>query len=67
MLARGWTTAYQLAKHANISRPGALRLLSGHPVERIDVTTLEAVARALRVRNPLALLEYIPDDPPRRR
>lgn len=61
MLARGFGTAYQLAKEAEISRPAALRVLSGAPVERIDTALLLALARAFRVRNPLALLEYRAD------
>lgn len=58
MTRKGWTTAYQLAKHAGISRPGALRVLSGHPVERIDTATLLALAKAFGVKDPLSLLEY---------
>lgn len=59
MLAKGWSTAYQLSKRANISRPGALRVLSGHPVERVDTATLEALAKAFDVEHdPLSLLEY---------
>lgn len=58
MARRGWRTAYELAKRAGISRPGALRVLSGAPIERVDVAVLEALARALGVRNPLTLLEH---------
>lgn len=58
MLARDWATAYRLSKEAGISRPTALRVLSGAPVERIDVALLLALAKAFHVRNPLALLEY---------
>lgn len=61
MRARGWTTAYQLAKAANISKPGAARVLSGHPVERIDANVLSAIATAFKVRNPLSLLEWRED------
>ena len=58
MLRKGWTTAYQLAKESGISRPGALRVLNGAPVERVDVAMLAAMARTFGVRNPLALLEW---------
>lgn len=58
LLKHGVRTAYELAKRANISRPGALRVLSGHPVERIDVATLLAIAEAFDVDDPLSLLAY---------
>lgn len=61
MTRKGWGTAYELAKRAGISRPGALRVLSGAPVERIDVGVLESLAAAFGVK-PFALLEHIPDD-----
>lgn len=58
MRASGWGTAYELAKHSGISRPGALRVLSGAPVERVDVWMLERLADAFGVDDPLTLLEY---------
>lgn len=58
MARKGWITAYRLASEAGISQPGAHRILSGHPVERVDTAVLLAVARALGVRNPLTLLEF---------
>lgn len=59
MTRKGWTTAYQLAKGAGISQPAAANVLSGAPLERIDVAALEKLARAFRVR-PWALLSYEP-------
>lgn len=56
---KGWTTAYQLAQGAGISQPAAANVLSGRPVERIDVAALEKLARAFRVK-PWALLDYEP-------
>lgn len=60
MRRKGWTNAYQLAKGAGITQPLAARVIAGGPLERLDVATLEALARAFRVK-PWALLEYIPD------
>jgi DNA-binding Xre family transcriptional regulator len=60
MARKGWTTAYQLAKETGISQPAAHRVLSSEPVGRIDVATLESLARAFRVK-PWALLEHVPD------
>lgn len=61
MARKGWTTAYRLAAEAGISQPGAHRILSGHPVERIDTAVLLALAHAFGVRNPLTLLEFRDD------
>jgi transcriptional regulator with XRE-family HTH domain len=61
MERRGLENAYQLAAFAGLTKPLASRLLAGAPLERIDVATLEALARAFRVK-PWALLEYVPDD-----
>ncbi len=58
MARRGIATAYALAKLAGISQPGAHRVLSGTPVERIDTAVLLSLAKAFGVRNPLTLLEY---------
>lgn len=60
MARKGWDTAYRLALETGISQPAAARVLSAHPVERIDVATLEKLAVAFRVK-PWALLEYVPD------
>lgn len=57
----GIGTAYALAKRAEISQPGAHRVLSGAPVERIDTAMLLALAKAFGVKNPLTLLESRPD------
>lgn len=59
MTRKGWTTAYQLAKETGISQPAAARVLSAHPVERIDTATLEALAKAFGVK-PWRLLDYEP-------
>lgn len=60
MKRKGWTTAYQLARETGISQPAAHRVLAGKPLDRIDVHTLEALARAFRVK-PWTLLRYEPD------
>jgi hypothetical protein len=59
--ARGWKNPYQLAKGANITQPLAARVLSDEPIGRIDVATLEALARAFDLKTPWALLEYNPE------
>lgn len=63
MKRRGLANAYQLAAFAGLTKPTAARVLAGAPLERIDVATLEALARAFRVQ-PWRLLVYTPD--PRR-
>lgn len=60
MERRGLENAYQLAAFAGLTKPLAARLLSGAPVERLDVATLEALARAFRVK-PWTLLDYEPE------
>lgn len=60
MERRGIENAYQLAAFAGLSKPTASRLVEGVALERIDVATLEALARAFRVR-PWTLLEYVAD------
>jgi DNA-binding Xre family transcriptional regulator len=59
MARKGWTTAYQLAKASGLSQPGAARVLLTDPVGRIDVPTLEALAKAFGVK-PWRLLDYEP-------
>jgi hypothetical protein len=61
--AKGWTNPYQLAKGAGITQPLAARILSSEPIERIDVATLETLARAFRLKSPWSLLEYRPGEP----
>lgn len=56
---KSWTTAYQLAKGAGITQPAAHRVMAGEPLERIEVATLEALARAFHVK-PWDLLTYKP-------
>lgn len=60
---KGWTSAYQLARGADLTMPLASRLFhaDGQPISRLEIATLEALARAFRVR-PWALLEYLPDE-----
>lgn len=60
MKRRGWSGAYQLAEAAKIPVPLAYRVLSGEPLKRLDVATLETLAVAFRVK-PWTLLEYVPD------
>lgn len=54
---KGWATAYQLAHGAGITQPAAHRVMAGEPLQRIEIATLEALARAFRVK-PWALLDY---------
>jgi transcriptional regulator with XRE-family HTH domain len=59
MRKKGWTTAYQLAKETGISQPAAHRVLSGDELDRIDVGTLEALARAFGLRrDPWRLFDF---------
>lgn len=60
MTRKGWTTAYQLAKEAGLTKPAAARVLSGARLSRIDADILDALCKAFRVK-PGALLEYVPD------
>lgn len=59
---KGWTSAYQLARGADLTMPLASRLFAndGKRMDRIEVATLEALARAFRVK-PWALLKHVPD------
>lgn len=57
MKKRGWTNANQLADGAGLTKPAAYRVVAGEPLERIEVATLEALARAFKVK-PWALLEW---------
>lgn len=51
--------ASQLARLAGLSYPVAWRVWKGGtPLERIDVSTLERLAKAFNVRKPLTLLKY---------
>jgi hypothetical protein len=60
-LAKGWTNPYQLAKGAGITQPLAARVLAGDPIDRINVATLETLARAFNLKTPWALLDYRPE------
>lgn len=58
--AKGIETAYQLAKVSGISYPTASELMAEEqpPRQKIDVSALEAVAKALDVANPFDLLHH---------
>lgn len=60
MKRKRWENANQLAKGADIPPPLAYRVLSGEPLERIEVATLEKLARVFGVK-PWALLEHVSD------
>jgi len=57
MARRGIANAHQLAERAGLTLPVAYRLLDGHPLERIDIATLERLAVFFRV-SPWRLLDY---------
>lgn len=61
MQVRGWENASQLALGAGLTYPVASRIVNadGKAIERIDVSTLEALARAFDCE-PWDLLEYDP-------
>lgn len=52
--------AHQLAAYASLTLPVAYRVWSNAGLDRIDVTTLEALARAFKCK-PWALLVYEPE------
>jgi hypothetical protein len=54
----GIKNAYQLAEATGLKYPICWRVCSGEPVDRVNVSTLEAIAAALNVKDPLTLLEY---------
>jgi hypothetical protein len=60
MKRRGLANAYALAEFAKIPPPLAYRLLSGKRLERIEVATLEALAKAFKVK-PWTLLDWTPE------
>jgi DNA-binding Xre family transcriptional regulator len=60
MRRKGWALAYDLYRHVGIPKPTARRVVDGAELTKIDVATLEALARAFRVK-PWALLEYVED------
>ena len=57
---QGWANAHQLAVGAGISYPIAWRIMKDAPLERIEVATLETLARAFSLKSPWALLRYEP-------
>ena len=56
--ARGWDNAHQFALGAGLSYPLAARVFDGRALERIDVATLEQLARVFGLKAPWALLDY---------
>lgn len=60
--AKGWENAHQFALGAGISYPLAARIFEGEPLERIDVATLEKLAKVFGLRNPWPLLDYDPKE-----
>lgn len=61
MERHGLTNANQLREFAGLTVPTAYKILGGGALQRIEVATLESLAKAFRVK-PWALLEYIPDE-----
>ena len=61
MRRAGYANAKQLADGAGIGYPAAWRIVNNKPVQAIHVSTLLLLAKAFRVKNPLTLLEYVPD------
>lgn len=59
---KGWTNPHQFALGAGLSYPLAARILEGEPLERIDVATLEKLARVFSLKTPWPLLDYEPKD-----
>lgn len=56
--ARGWENPHQLAIGAGLAYPVARRLLTDDgPIERLDVSTVEALCRAFECE-PMDLLEW---------
>ena len=60
--ARGWDNAHQFALGAGLSYPLAARVFEGKALERIDVATLELLARVFGLKAPWALLDYDPGE-----
>jgi transcriptional regulator with XRE-family HTH domain len=60
MERRGLTNANQLREFAGLTVPTAYSVLSGAPLQRIEVATLERLAAAFGVK-PWTLLEWTPD------
>lgn len=61
MARHGLTNANQLREFAKLNVATAYSVLSGAPLQRIEVATLEALAKAFGVK-PWTLLEWVPDD-----
>jgi len=59
---KGWENPQQLATGAGLTYPLAARVFEGRPLERIDVATLEKLARVFGLKTPWALLDYDPKD-----
>jgi hypothetical protein len=61
MARKGWKNASQLAIGAGLTYPTASRVVKANPVAKIETATLETLARAFGVRNPLSLLKHTPE------
>jgi hypothetical protein len=59
---KGWANAHQFSVGAGLSYPLAARILEGDPLERIDVATLEKLARVFGLKTPWPLLDYDPKE-----
>ena len=59
---KGWKNAQQFAVGAGLTYPLAARILDGQPLERIDVKTLEKLAKVFGLKTPWALLDYDPKE-----
>lgn len=61
MARNGIANRKQLGEVAGLSMPTAYNIAGSGPLTRIDVPTLEALARAFKCK-PWSLLEYTPDE-----
>lgn len=61
MARKGWNNASKLAVGAGLTYPTASRLVRGRPVKKIETATLETLAKAFGVKNPLTLLKHTPE------
>lgn len=58
MADHGLANANMLHEFTGLTVPTAYNLLRGEPLKRVDVSTLDTLVRAFKVRHPLTLLEY---------
>ena len=59
MTRKGWKNASQLAIGAGLTYPTASRVVKARRVEKIETATLETLAKAFGVKNPLTLLKHV--------